>query len=136
MQDQSQKAAEPLQRVEPAEFIRRLSVELATQPSEDSETAKANRARAGNEISMIFELNSSRAFAWFESEFIDKPFREASEKLRNEFTTPSDLPLVKMTYDALKKVKVGVLERHLAHLMQLNPSDAEIPKLRERLSLL
>jgi hypothetical protein len=43
---------------------------------------------------------------------------------------------VQATYSALREVKVGMLEREIAHRELLNPRDEEIPRLRERLSRL
>lgn len=135
----SRRAAEPLQSLSPKELIRSLGLKEATQPEgeELSPEAKENRLHAAKEISLIFELRNNRAFEWFEHEFIDKPYWEARRGLMNVAEADrGDLPRIQTTYAALKQVKIGMLEREIAHREQINPNDEQIAILRERLALL
>lgn len=137
--EQSRRAAEPLPSLSPKELIRNLGLEEAAQPEEElSDEAKENRLRAAKEISLIFELHNSRAFEWFEKEFIDKPYWEARRKLMGWVSDfkPGELEKTQVTYAALKQVKVGMLEREIAHREQINPNDEQIAILREKLALL
>jgi hypothetical protein len=104
----------------------------------DSEAAHENRLRAAAEISSIFELKANRDFQWFVREFIDKGYDEAFRKLRmpNARMEGETLESVQMTYAALREVKVGMLEREIAHRELLNPRDEEIPRLRTLLDRL
>jgi hypothetical protein len=131
--DPAQKPAEPIKKVEPADLVRQLSVE--PDPAESPE-AKENRARAAAEISMIFELKDSAAYKWFEREFIDGPYRRAFDELRSPHVKQEDLPKLQTTYVALRAIKVGMLEREIAHREQIDPSDVEIARLRDELSRL
>jgi hypothetical protein len=134
--DQSQRPAEPLPTVEPRTLIRNL--QGAERVATTSVDAEANRLRAAAEIAAIFELNENRTFQWFIREFIDKPYQEAFRKLRlpNARMEGESLEGVQMTYSAMREVKVGMLEREIAHRELLNPNDEEIPRLRQKLSLL
>jgi hypothetical protein len=134
--DPSQKAAEPLKPVEPKTFVRNLTG--AERVVTDDADAEANRQRAAAEISAIFELKDNRNFQWFMREFIDRQYGEAFQKLRipSARMENESLESVQMTYSALREVKVGMLEREIAHRELLNPRDEEIPRLRERLSRL
>lgn len=130
--DPSQKAAEPLKPVKPADLARTVNAKQeAVSPEE-----KDNRENAANEVSMIFELNSSVAFRWFEAEFIDRPFRDAFEALRTPGIKAEDLPAIQQKYMSLRAVKVGIIEREISHRDLLDPNDSMIPVLREKLARL
>lgn len=121
--DQSQRAAEPTPRVNPNTLVGRLKG--AERVQDNDEAAAENRARAAAEISMIFELKDSTAFKWFEEEFIDKPYRASFDALRDPSTPIEELPTVRARYAALKAVKIGIIEREIAHRDQLDPNDPE-----------
>jgi hypothetical protein len=133
--DPSQRPAEPLQPVDARTLIRNLQ---GAEPIDDSPEAENNRMRAAAEISAIFELNKDRNFQWFMREFIDRPYNAAFDALRNPLMRQKDdtLEVIQAKYVALRDVKVGMLEREIAHRELLNPRDEEIPRLRERLSRL
>jgi hypothetical protein len=133
--DPSQRPAEPLQPVDARTLIRNLQ---GAEPIDDSPEAENNRMRAAAEISAIFELNKDRNFQWFMREFIDRPYNAAFDALRNPLMRQKDdtLEVIQAKYVALREVKVGMLEREIAHRELLNPRDEEIPRLRERLSRL
>jgi hypothetical protein len=135
--DQSQKAAEPIKAVAPATFIREMA-NPESDPAKDSPEAVENRRRAGAEISMIFELKDSRAFQWFMSEFIDKPYREAFDKLRDPRLRQKEesLETIQTNYVALRAVKAGMIEREIAHREQIDTNDPEVVRLRELLAAL
>jgi hypothetical protein len=133
--DPSQVAAVPLEPVQMSVLASKLRDPF---PGIDIEPASnealENQTRARGEIASIFELKDNRAFQWFETEFIDKPYQEAFEALRSPYTKAADLAVVQLTYVTLRKIKVGLIEREIAHREQLDPNDALIPQLRERLS--
>src|SRR6266404_2278410 len=131
--DPSQKAAEPIDVVSPADLVRQLSNPEAD-PAE-SEEAKDNSKRAVAEISMIFELKESTAFKWFEREFIDRPYQEAFDKLRDPRQRQKDesLESIQTAYVALRAIKVGMLEREIVHREQIDPNDVEIKRLNAKL---
>jgi hypothetical protein len=137
--DQSQKAAEPLKPVPTATLVRVLnSPEADPGSAQDSPEAQDNRQRASNEISMIFELKDSRAFQWFMREFIESAYQQAFDELRNPALRQKDVKLedVQTRYVALRQVRVGMVEREIAHREQLDPNDEEIKRLREKLASL
>jgi hypothetical protein len=107
-------------------------------PGTDSPEAIENRQRAANETSMIFELKDNRAFQWFEREFIQTAYAEAFAKLRDpNLRLPEEsLQNIQMTYVALRKVRVGMLEREIIHRELLDPNDSALPRLREKLAAL
>lgn len=104
----------------------------------NSEAAEENRRRAAAEISTIFELNGDRNFQWFIREFIDGPYTKAFDALRSQTMRMEGetLETVQARYVALREVKVGMLEREIAHRELIDPRDEEISRLRERLSRL
>src|SRR5882724_3796709 len=118
--EQSHKAAEPIHVVSPADLVRQLSNPEAD-PAQ-SEEAKDNRKRAAVEITMIFELKESSAFKWFEREFIDKPYQEAFDKLRDPKMREKEesFESIQTAYVALRAIKVGMLEREVAHREQMD----------------
>lgn len=131
--DQSQRAHEPTAPLGAAELLARLTKEA--EPKEnDSEEAIWNRQRAAAETAMIFELKDSRAFNWFFEEFVVKPYAEAFEALRDVHT--EDLTKARTEYLALKKARIGLIEREIIHRQQLDVDDPEIARLREKLSVL
>lgn len=130
--DPSQKAVEPLEPVEASVLVSRLR--SITPDENKSPEADSNRKQAAAEVSMIFELRDNRAFQWFETEFIDKEYLEAFSKLRSPHTKPEELHDVQVKYIALRAVKVGLVEREIAHRELMNSNDEQIPRLRERLS--
>jgi hypothetical protein len=132
--DPAQKPAEPIAKIKPSDLVRQI-LSPEADPA-DSPEAKENRARAGAEISMIFELKDSVAFKWFEKEFIDGPYRRAFDELRSPYVKPEDLPKLQTTYVALRAIKVGMLEREITHREQIDPNDVEIARLRAELSRL
>lgn len=95
--------------------------------------AKRNKERASVEMANILDLQSSRAFEWFFDEFVEKPYRLAFDAFRNPATPPEQLGAVRDNYLALRTIRVGFLEREIAHRHQLNKSDTEIPQLEEKL---
>lgn len=99
-------------------------------------TVRDNRANAARELEMIEELLASRAFQWFETEFIDKPYAASFEALRSKFTKPEDLASVQQTYVALREIKSGCAERELAHRELISPTDPVIAVLRSKLAAL
>lgn len=105
---------------------------------DSSADAEANRRRAAIEISAIFELSENPDFKWFMREFIDGPYEQAFLKLRDpRARLPEEsLEMVQVTYFALRQAKAGMLEREIAHRELLDPRDEEIPRLRQKLSLL
>lgn len=133
--DPSQRAAEPIKMVKASDLVRTLKPAVGAAP-ELSPQAQKNRDRAAAEIAMIFELRDARAFQWFMAEFFDKPFNEASEAYRSSDTPEEDLPKVRARYLALKAVKAGIIEREIAHRRMMDPSDAEIFRLEQRLAQL
>lgn len=129
MPDQSQKAAIPTTRISVAELVRGLS----GGPRSNSLAKEENQKRAADQLSMIEELQKSSAFKWFFAEFVDKPYRDAFEKLRSPYTEFADLPKVQTTYTALAAVRRGLLEREIVHREQLQPDDPALPALRDKL---
>lgn len=133
--DQSQIAAEPLKSVSPTQFIKEF-VNPETQPDPNSPEAVENRARAAQEISMIFELKDLVSFKWFIAEFIDKPYRAAFDALRDPRLRQDNETLenIQQRYVALRAVRVGMLEREIAHREQITPNDSFLHALREQLN--
>jgi hypothetical protein len=134
--DQSQRPAEPIQQISPGELSRRLKepgLEIA-----DSGTAKENRENAAAEISSIFQLQGDPNFQWFVKTFIDPEYDKAFAALRNPAVRqPGEtLELVQARYVALREVKVGMMERELAHRELLDPNDQQIAKLRQEIDRL
>lgn len=105
---------------------------------DESATAAENRAIAGEELTSIWELKESKAFQWFESEFIDRPFLLASEKLRGiiELEPNETLKQAQTTYRALREVKSAIIERELSWRRLLDANDPEIEKLQMKLGAL
>ncbi len=138
--DPSQKPAEPLQPVKPSVALKRLAIDEAAKEIESSEQPEAieNRQRAAAEISMIFELKDSSPFNWFMREFVDKPYQEAFDKLRDPRLLRKDesLEIIQQRYVALRAVRVGMIEREIAHREQIDPNDEQISELRRLLSSL
>jgi hypothetical protein len=133
--DPAQKPAEPIEPLLAGALLRQLNPE--SDPA-DSEEAKENRAAAAREISMIFELKDLTAFKWFEKEFIDKPYQASFDALRDPRLREKNETLenIQQRYVALRAVKVGMLEREIAHREQIAPNDVEIPRLRAELERL
>lgn len=134
--DPSQKAAEPLKPVKPAQLIRTM-IGNEAEPAKSAE-ALDNRKRAADELTMIFELRGSAAFRWFQKEFIDARYQETFDALRDPaMRLPGEtLECVQARYLALRKVKAGILEREIAHRELISPTDTEIAVLREELARL
>lgn len=130
--EQSHTSAEPLAQISVPALIRALD----QQGPASSPEAEDNRKRAAAEITMIFELKESRAFRWYEKEFVDKLYRAAFEALRSPHTKADDLSALRTTYLALRGVKAGLIEREIAHREQISPGDPEISVLREQLAAL
>lgn len=139
--DPSQRAAEPLKPVKTAEFIRQMR-EAGTQveivPEETARAIKENQEHAQQEIAMIFELNDSVAFRWFMEKFVLPDYDLAFRQLRGlgEPSKPEELPAIQIRYETLRKIRAGMLTREIAHRERLDSTDAQIPRLRERLNLL
>jgi len=136
--DPSQKPAEPLPPVNPVTVLKRRALdEIEPEPGEQPE-AIDNKQRAANEVAMIFELKDSRAFQWFEKEFIDKPYKEAFDLLRNPKLRQEGVTLldVQAAYVVLRAVKTGVIEREIVHRETIDPGDEMIPVLRQKLDTL
>jgi hypothetical protein len=134
--DQSQRPAEPIQQISPGELSRRLKepgMEVA-----DTVTARENREHAASEISSIFALQGNPDFQWFVREFIDPEYDKAFAALRNPAVRqPGEtLELVQARYVALREVKVGMMERELAHRQLLDPNDQEVLRLRKEIDRL
>lgn len=134
--DPSQRAAEPIKTVKASDLVRTLKSPAVGAPPQLSPQAQQNRDRAAAELSMIFELRDARSFQWFMAEFFDKPFIEASQAYRSDDTAEEDLSKVRARYMALKAVKAGIIEREIAHRRLMDPSDAEIFRLEQRLAQL
>jgi hypothetical protein len=132
--DQAQRAAEPLTPVSPASLIR--SLKTPEEEASESPEAIENRQRAATEIAMIFELKDSRAFQWFVEQFLDSEYGKAFEALRSPYTKHHEIADVQKQYVVLRKVKVGMLEREIAHREQLDPGDEMLPVLRSKLAQL
>jgi hypothetical protein len=134
--DPSQRAAEPVKVIKASDLVRTLKQPPVGAAPQISPQAQQNRDRAAAELSMIFELRDARSFQWFMAEFFEKPFIEASQAYRSDDTPEEDLPKVRARYMALKTVKAGILEREIAHRRLMDPSDAEIFRLEQRLAQL
>lgn len=132
--DQSQRAAEPVTPVKESTLIRSLK----PFPPDQSATAQGNRKMAADQLGSISALRKSSDFQWYEREFIDKPFRSVSEKLRGiiELDPHETIASVQTTYKALREVKAGLIEREISHRRLLNPNDEEIFRLSEVLDAL
>lgn len=130
--DQSQRPAEPVQKLSAGQFIARTKGAEAV----ESATAQENRVLAGQELSMIFELNDSRAYQWYEAEFVEKVFQEARDRFLSPDTLPAEMPDARSRYLALKEVKKGMLEREIGWRTYLDPSDQEIGRLQMKLGAL
>lgn len=132
--DPSQTAAEPLKSIPMSEILRRFREESPMPEEPASREAAENQTRARAEIASIFELKESRAFQWYEKEFIDKSYQEAFDKLRDSSTKSDELVAVRLVYILMRGIKVGLIEREIAHRETLDPADEEIKRLREKLS--
>jgi hypothetical protein len=140
--DPSQRPAVPVKPVEAGELLRQLRTDrdafLEAVPEETANAIKNNREHAQQEISMIFELNESQAFRWFMEEFVIPEYDRVFGQLRGigEPPKPEDLPAIQVRYATLRGIRIGMLEREIAHRSRLDPNDSEIPRLREKLNLL
>lgn len=130
--DQSQKPAEPTQRVSDAQLTRTLKKPEA----DELPGQKANRQLALDQLGMMAEIQNSPAFKWFMQTFVDEPFKASFEALRSEHTREEEMPQVRSRYQALKSIKAGIIEREAVWREALDPSDTEIARLRERLEWL
>lgn len=128
--DQSQRPAEPTPKRTITDYVRHSGDPLEAVASAD---AKENKIRAEHELAMIEELRNNAAFRWFEEEFINKPYLASFDALRDEYTAEDDLPKIRATYSAFRKVKVAIFEREIAHRAQLLENDPEIPRLNREL---
>jgi hypothetical protein len=134
--DQSQKAAEPIETISPGELSRRLKepgVEVV-----DTGTQGENRQHAAGEIASIFRLKGDSDFQWFVTQFIDPEYDKAFAALRNPAMRQKDetLETVQARYMALREVKIGMMERELAHRSLLDPNDQEVFRLRKEIDRL
>ena len=134
--DQSQRPAAPIETISPGELSRRLK-EKGTEVAETG-TQIENRDHAGSEIASIFRLNGDPDFQWFMKQFIDPEYDRAFVALRNPAMREAGdtLEVVQARYVALREVKVGMLERELAHRTLLDPNDQVIPRLRREIDRL
>jgi hypothetical protein len=122
----------PLQPLEPSELAHRLNqpgTSIARVTREPSE----NEKRAGRELGMISELQSSTAFKWFFEKCVEQAFFEARERLFSEDTPESELLLARERYQAIKKIVRWIKEREIEHRRCLNKDDSGLPRLREEL---
>lgn len=136
--DPAQRAHEPLTPVKPADLIRSLHAE-PTLVEENPDAAQAiaeNRATAASELAMIFELQNSAAHQWFLEQFVSGPFRDASDALKSPNTKPEELATVQTRYVTLRPIMAGIIEREIAHRDQLDPTDQEVFRLRDKLATL
>ena len=138
--DPAQRPAEPLPPVKPSVALKRMAMdEAAVEPApEQSPEAIDNSTRAKAEIATIFELKDSGAFNWFFSEFVEKPYQDAFNKLRDPRLRQKDETLenIQQRYIALREVRIGMLEREIAHREQLDDDDGQIYDLRRLLNSL
>lgn len=130
--DQSQMPAQPTPEMSARDLVATLS---EAEPVIEG-NAKDNQQHAARELEMITELLSSRAFEWFEAEFIGKPYATAFASLRSKHTRPEDLPGIQQTYIALREIKAGMIERELAHRELISPADPRNTFLRSKLDAL
>jgi hypothetical protein len=132
--DPSQRAAVPLKPMSPGELLHKLKAPETHNPT--TPEGKKNKARASAEMASIIDLQGSRAFEWFFDEFIEKPYRLAFDRYRSPSTPEEQLVTARADYLALRTLRVGMLEREIAHRRQLDKNDLQISVLEEKLRAL
>lgn len=125
--DQSQMPAAPTPEMSAGELVAKLG---GAQKVVEG-TAKENQLHAGRELEMIDELRNSQAFKWFEEQFIDKLYQESFVNLRRYHSKR-----VHYTYQTMRRVKIGMIERQKTHLELISPNDPMIGVLRAMLDVL
>lgn len=131
--DPSQKEAEPLQQVSPAD----LAVRLNRGPESDlDETIHRNRSRAGEELEAIWSLQQNPHFQWFWRECVEKEYQTARERYNAEDVSPESANTYRTQYLQMRRVMNFMLMREIEHRRLINPTDSHLPRLREKLRLL
>lgn len=133
--DPSHRPAEALRSVSPAQLINQAKLAKVA-PEELSAEALENLKKAKEELSKISELKESRAFQWFETEFIEKAYSEAKRIFHDKTTPVETLVAARVEYLTLRALKMDWLEREIAHRELLDPGSETTAYLRDRLSLL
>lgn len=128
MPEQSQQPATPTTRISDAALARSIMKKTPGPPA-----AEANDKLAADELGMIEELQRSSAFRWFFAEFVEKYYQIAFDELRSEHVKPEAMSRTQITYWAMKKIRVGILEREITWRAKLDPNDPVLPSLREKL---
>lgn len=134
--DPSQKQAEPLPQVTPADLavrINRTGVDPDLDPGSVA-AIKRNRERAGEELEAIWSLQKNQHFQWFWRECVEKEYEKHRIALHS--ATTLDIGLAQARFLAAKEIMSFMLKREIEHRRLISPTDAQLPRLREKLRLL